>query len=99
MTRSTWRRPLRGGMNFSTSSLKSTSPTLSLFRMAEKASTEAISAASSRLDCSPEPNRPEPLRSTTSITVSSRSSTNFLMKGWFMRAVTFQSMARTSSPA
>src|SRR5271154_2110194 len=30
--------------------------------------------------------------------VSSRSSTNFLMNGWFIRAVTFQSIARTSSP-
>jgi len=33
-----------------------------------------------------------------SITVSSRSSVNFLMNGWFSRAVTFQSIARTSSP-
>jgi len=89
ITRRTWRRPLRGGMNFSTSSVKRMRPTLSLLRMAEKARTEAISAASSRLDCSPEPKRPEPLRSTTSMRVSSRSSTNFLMNGWFMRAVTF----------
>ena len=51
MTRRTWRRPFLGGMNFSTSSVKRISPTLSLLRMAEKASTEAISAASSRLDC------------------------------------------------
>src|ERR1035438_7229144 len=42
MTRRTWLRPLRGGMNFSTSSLKRMRPTLSLLRMAEKASTEAI---------------------------------------------------------
>src|SRR5262249_28740887 len=33
-----------------------------------------------------------------SMSVSSRSSTNFFTNGWFMRAVTFQSMARTSSP-
>ena len=45
------------------------------------------------------PNAPDRLRSTMSITVSSRSSTYFLMKGWPMRAVTFQSMARTSSPS
>ena len=66
--------------------------------MAEKASTEAISAASSRLDCACEPNKPEPLASTTSISVSSRSSTNFFTNGWFIRAVTFQSIERTSSP-
>src|ERR1019366_3119596 len=98
MTRRTWLRPLRGGMNFSTSSLKRMRPTLSLLRMAEEASTEAISAASARLDWPREPNRPEPLTSTTSMSVSSRSSTNFLMNGWFIRAVTFQSIARTSSP-
>src|SRR5439155_4609226 len=63
MTRSTCFRPLRGGMNFSTPSEKRIRPTLSLLRMAEKARTEAISAASSRLDCATEPNRPEPLRS------------------------------------
>jgi hypothetical protein len=44
------------------------------------------------------PNCVGPLMSTTSMTVSSRSSTNFLMKGWPMRAVTFQSMVRMSSP-
>src|SRR3989449_10796422 len=98
MTRRTCLRPLRGGTNFSTPSLTRMRPTLSLLRMAEKASTEAISAASSRLDCATEPNNPEPLKSTSSITVSSRSSTNFLMNGWFIRAVTFQSMERTSSP-
>ena len=81
ITRSTWRRPLRGGMNFSTSSLNSSNPTLSLLRMAEKASTEAISAANSRLDCAREPNKPDPLTSTTSIKVSSRSSTNFFTNG------------------
>ena len=36
--------------------------------------------------------------STTSMTVSSRSSRNFLMNGWPARAVTFQSMVRMSSP-
>src|SRR5262245_24247119 len=56
MTRNTWRRPLRGGMYFSISSVNRISPTLSLLRMAEKASTEAISAASSRLAWSSEPN-------------------------------------------
>lgn len=46
----------------------------------------------------PEPNRPEPLRSTMRSTVCSRSSRNFFTNGWFIRAVTFQSIARTSSP-
>ncbi len=81
MTRNTCRRPLRGGMYFSIWSVKRIRPTLSLLRMAEKASTEAISAASSRLDCDTEPNSPEPLTSTSSMTVNSRSSTNFLTKG------------------
>jgi hypothetical protein len=66
--------------------------------MAEKARTEAISAANSRFDWSPEPNKPDPLKSTIRIKVSSRSSTNFLTNGWFIRAVTFQSIERTSSP-
>src|ERR1043165_5782550 len=85
MTRRTCLRPLRGGTNFSTPSLNRMRPTLSLLRMAEKASTEAISAASSRLDWATEPNNPEPLRSTSSITVSSRSSTNFLMNHPFIK--------------
>src|ERR1044072_1932267 len=38
------------------------------------------------------------LTSTSSITVSSRSSSNTLTKGWLKRAVTFQSISRTSSP-
>src|SRR6266478_4466152 len=71
---------------------------LVVFRMAENARTEAISAASSRFDCSLEPNKPDPLTSTTSISVNSRSSTNFFTNGWFIRAVTFQSIVRTSSP-
>ncbi len=46
----------------------------------------------------PEPKRPDALTSTRNITVSSRSSTKRLTKGAPMRAVTFQSMERTSSP-
>ena len=48
--------------------------------------------------CRTLPNCPEALTSTTSITVNSRSSLNFLMNGCPNRAVTFQSMERTSSP-
>ncbi|GIT12883.1 MAG: hypothetical protein CM1200mP34_2890 [Verrucomicrobiales bacterium] len=66
--------------------------------MAENASTEANSAAISRLVCSTEPKKPEPLRSTNSISVSSRSSEYTFTNGWFIRAVTFQSIDRISSP-
>ena len=74
------------------------SPTRSLFLIAENASSAASSAATSRLACSREPKAPEPDTSTSSITVSSRSSTNSLTYGSRMRAVTFQSIVRTSSP-
>ena len=74
------------------------SPTLSLLRMAENASTLASSAAISRLLCAVEPKLPEALTSTSRRMVSSRSSVNFLTKGWPARAVTFQSIMRTSSP-
>ena len=57
-----------------------------------------ISAASSFLVCLTDPKLPEALRSTRNMTVSSRSSRNCLMKGLPARAVTFQSMLRTSSP-
>src|SRR6516164_3163841 len=98
MRRRTWRVPLRGGTKRSTRSVKATRPTLSLLLMALKASTAASSAATSRFCCTRVPNWWLPLQSTTSITVSSRSSMNRLMNGWPMRAVTFQSMVRMSSP-
>ena len=58
----------------------------------------ATSAATARLVCRCVPNRWLPLTSTARSTVSSRSSTNRLMNGVPIRAVTFQSMERTSSP-
>ena len=70
-------RPFFGGMKSSTRSVKRSRPTLSLFRIALKASRQATSAASSRFDCVALPKFPEALTSTTSITVSSRSSVNF----------------------
>ena len=76
--RSTWRRPLRGGTNCSIRSVKSTSPTWSLFATAQKASRAASSAATSALVRSREPKSAEAEMSTRSITVSSRSSTNRL---------------------
>ena len=79
MSASTCFVPFLGGTNFSTRSVKMMSPMRSLFLMAENASSAAISAATSRLACSREPNAPEPDASTSSITVISRSSTNSLM--------------------
>src|ERR1700726_3737960 len=97
-TRSTWRRPFFGGRYRSIRSVTSSSPTLSLLRMAENARTLASSAARSRLLKAAEPKFPDALISTSRRMVSSRSSVNFLTKGRPARAVTFQSMVRTSSP-
>ena len=66
--------------------------------MAEKASTLASSAARSRLLIAADPKFPEALISTSKKIVSSRSSVNFFTNGRPARAVTFQSMVRTSSP-
>ena len=73
-------------------------PILSLLRMAANANIEATSAEISFLNFPVEPNSPDELTSTISITLSSRSSIYSFMKGWSMRAVTFQSMSLTSSP-
>ena len=99
ITRSTWFLPFLGGMYFSTSEVNMMSPTLSLFLIAENASSAHSSTATSSLKRDTEPKWPDELASTTSITVSSRSSTCFLTYGCPMRAVTFQSMERTSSPS
>jgi len=98
MIRSVCERPFFGGMKSSTRSVKSSRPTLSLFRMALNARRQATSAASSRFDCVVLPKFPEALTSTTSITVNSRSSVNFFTNALPIRAVTFQSIARISSP-
>lgn len=55
-------------------------------------------AAASRFDHSRLPKSIDALWSTSRCTVSSRSSAYFLMNGCPVRAVTFQSIARTSSP-
>ena len=99
MRRRACRRPLRGGTTCSMRSVNSTAPTRSLFRIADIASTAASSLASSLLKRPRVPNRSEPERSTASITVSSRSSMKRFTNGRPMRAVTFQSIERTSSPA
>src|SRR5450830_1307375 len=85
-------------MTCSMRSVKRSTPTRSLFRIADIASTAASSLASSLLNLFTVPNRSEPERSTTSITVSSRSSMYRLTNGRRIRAVTFQSIERTSSP-
>src|SRR5256884_684231 len=94
MSRSVCDRPFFGGIKSSTRSVKRISPTLSLFRIALKASRQATSAASSRFDCVVLPKFPDALTSTINITVSSRSSVNFFTKAVPSRAVTFQSIAR-----
>ena len=96
--RRTWLRPLRGGTSDSTRSVKSRSPTLSLLVVAAKDMTAANSTANSRLNRFLVPKSPDPLTSTTSMAVSSRSSMKLFTYGSPVRAVTFQSMERTSSP-
>ena len=71
---------------------------MSPFSTALIASSADSSTAASSLLRRPEPKSCDALTSTSSITVSSRSSTNRLTCGSPVRAVTFQSIARTSSP-
>ena len=91
-------RPLRGGTNTSTRSEKPMRPTRSLFCTAENANVAASRATRWRLSCSRLPRSRLADMSTSSITVSSRSSVNSFTCGTPVRAVTFQSIARTSSP-
>ena len=98
MMRSTCERPFFGGMNRSIRSLNRMAPTLSLLPMALNASTAASSVASSRLDLDRVPIAFDALMSTIKNTVNSRSSSNTFTKGAPIRAVTFQSIVRISSP-
>ena len=66
--------------------------------IAEKASTAAISAMKSLLFWDAVPKSPERLMSTSRTTVISLSSSKTLTYGECRRAVTFQSIFRTSSP-
>ncbi len=90
--------PFLGGTNFSTLSVNNINPTLSLFFNAEKARIALSSAATLCLVFDIDPNICEPLKSTRSITVSSRSSSNIFTNGCPNLAVTFQSIFRISSP-
>ena len=96
--RSTCRAPFFGGTIASMRSVNSSMPTLSFERIAEKASVAAISATSSRLSSLLVPIANDRDRSTANITVNSRSSRNTFTCGSPARALTFQSIERTSSP-
>ncbi len=98
MTRSTWRLPFRGGSASSIRSVNMTRPTLSLLVIAEKARRAPSSAARACLVWRRLPKMVDALASTTSMTVSSRSSAKRFTCGVPERAVTFQSIVRTSSP-
>ena len=81
-SRSTCFLPFRGGITFSTRSMKRSRPTRSLLAMAEKAICAATSAAISRLRASPASRTPpRPRRRPAASTVSSRSSVKTLTYG------------------
>jgi hypothetical protein len=92
------RRPFCGGTNASTRSVNTSSPTRSLLRTADMARVAATSGTISLFIRPRVPQRCDAERSTARSTVSSRSSTYFLTNAWPVRAETFQSMVRTSSP-
>ena len=71
---------------------------MSLFFKAENISSAATSTTRSSLERCVDPNTPEADTSTRNSTVNSRSSQNRLMKQLPVRAVTFQSIVRMSSP-
>ena len=91
-------RPCAAGCRARRRRENSSMPTLSPFSTADSASNADSSTAASSLLRRPEPKSCDALTSTSSITVSSRSSTKRLMCGSPVRAVTFQSIARMSSP-
>src|SRR5512139_624239 len=93
-----WSTPFRGGTKRSIRSVKRSAPTRSLFLTAAKASSAASSAIRSRFVRYFDPKACDGETSRRRRTVRSRSSTYFFTWGTPVRAVTFQSMARTSSP-
>ena len=98
MTRMTCFSPFFGGTRRSIRSVATMRPTRSPFRMALKASRAATSLATRSFGALRVPNCSLAERSTTSMTVISRSSTKTLTNASFILALTFQSMVRTSSP-
>ena len=77
---------------------KKFTPILSLFWIAEKARVAAISATIFFFSCFTVPKSKLFETSTSNMTVSSRSSSKTFTNGLSKRAVTFQSISRTSSP-
>ena len=94
---STCARLARAGIIFSTPAPYSSAPTRLPCRVSSRASTATNSADTWRLRSMPEPKSTDGLRSSRNHAAISRSSVNTRTCGVCMRAVTFQSMWRTSS--
>ena len=97
-TRRTCRRPFFGGMYCSISVGEEHQPDLVAVADGGEGENAGQFGGQFALALRAEPKLPEALTSTSSRMVSSRSSVNFLTNGRPARAVTFQSMVRTSSP-
>ena len=96
---STWLRLLRGGSVSSSSLSNRIAPTWLPPRVRSRANVVASSHRTSSFGRSIGPKPIEGDRSSSSHAVSSRSSAYWRTNGVSIRAVTFQSMCRTSSPA
>ena len=97
---STWLRPPRAGNTLTASfcpAPNNKAPTRLPCRLIRRDNTPTKPCSTSLLRCSPEPKLSEGLRSSKNQAVISRSSVNTLTCGCCRRAVTFQSMCRTSS--
>src|ERR1035438_189105 len=96
-----WRiapRPRTGSRNTGPSGMAWTNPTRSPLTAPRSITSPASSRSASLLDCAPEPKTRVGESSRTRSSVTSLSSVNFFRYGSPRRAVTFQSMSRTSSP-
>ena len=90
--------PFFGGIYNSTLSVNKIRPTLSLFFVAENARVAASSVTYSFLNNESDPKKLDPEMSIINIIVNSLSSSNTLINVSLYLAVTFQSIALTSSP-
>ena len=91
-------RAHRGGLNATTVSAKARKPALIWSDRAENSSDAVITASASFLEACELPSSIDRETSSAIITLSSRSACVCRTYGAFMRAVTFQSIVRTSSP-
>ena len=91
-------RDRRGGWCSMTASAKARNPVLIWSATAENSNDAVMNVIVSRFDRRPLPRRIDRETSIASITFISRSACVCRTNGAFMRAVTFQSMRRTSSP-